>query len=383
MNKRNILFVEQHAFMGGGQRIIASLAIHPQIRQAWNVSFALPEQGALAELLHGQGIPVALFPGANIRNGRKSIRDLLAYARSFVVQWRWFRRIILQQRPVYIYTSSPRYVMPILFATLGTSVRVIFHFHHFYDRPTYKIFLRAVLKHPKIAQIICPSVASEVWVRSLLGPVEKLACVPNWLCLNLPSEAPDRHGQDVAQMSVRSTQSFTFAVIGRVVHIKGQDLFLRAAKILLDRGETAEFYVIGGNAFGDDARYVLDLEREYGGIPFIHFLGHIAQISEIYPQISCVVIPSREEVFSMVAIEAMYAGVPVIVSDIAELPRIVDFGRSGKIFASDSVNDLVTAMSQMLHDNEYRLRVAANGRRIVDANYLPHVAINRIVKLLK
>ena len=114
----------------------------------------------------------------------------------------------------------------------------------------------------------------------------------------------------------------------------------------------------------------------------IHFVGHTEAISEIYPQIGCVVVPSRYEVFGMTAVEAMYYGVPVIVSDFGELPRIVEFGKSGAVFRGGSVDALFDAMSKIYYDPQYRQTLIENARIQVRANYLPETGIARIRAVL-
>jgi len=381
--KPSILFVEQHAFLGGGQRIIVSIATHPTITREWDVQFALPEDGPLNNLLARANISVFRFPGASIRNGEKTLGDLLLYAQSFFHLVGWFKQAIKTSDVKYLYTSSPRYLLQMLCAVHGQPTRIVFHLHHFYRRRSYEWFLKFVLSRPQVVSVICPSQAAEQWVRSILGPLPKIVRVSNWVCTEIPVLKAYPTSSAPVRLESESPSSFRFAVIGRVISIKGQDIFLEAAMRLINLGVDAEFYVIGSSAFTDQPDYETDLIERYRSEARIHFVGHVETMSEIYPQIKCVVVPSRYEVFGMTAIEAMYYGVPVIVSDFGELPRIVEFGRSGVIFENGSVDALFDAMNMIYYDHQYRQTLIENAGIHVRANYLPESGIARIQALLQ
>jgi glycosyltransferase involved in cell wall biosynthesis len=381
--KPALLFVEQHAFLGGGQRIIASMATHPMITRQWDVQFALPEDGPLSELLARANIPVFQFPNTPIRDGKKALRDLLLYAQSFLSLVAWFRRAIRATDVKYLYTSSPRYLLQMLCAVQRQPTRIVFHLHHFYRRRSYEWFFKFILSNPQVVAVICPSYAAEQWVRSILGPLPKIVHVPNWVCTEIPILKAFPASSVPVRLEAESPNSFSFAVIGRIVSIKGQDLFLEAAKRFIDLGANAEFYIIGSSAFTDQPDYKTNLIERYKSEPRIHFVGHVETMSEIYPQISCVVVPSRNEVFGMTAVEAMYYGVPVIVSDFGELPRIVEFGRSGAVFENGSVDALFDAMRKIFYDHQYRQTLIEEAGIHVRANYLPESGIARIQALLQ
>ena len=381
--KPGILFVEQHVFLGGGQRVIASIATHPIITGHWEVCFALPGDGALNELLAKENIPIFQFPDTSMKNGKKSLLDLLLYVKSFLHLVAWFKQVIKETNPRYIYTSSPRYLLQILCAVHGRSTQIIFHLHAFYFHRLYEWFLKFVFSHPKVKWVICPSFTAELWVRSLLGPLPKIVHVSNWICTEVPIIKAYAAQFTPVRLETVSPNSFSFAVIGRIVPLKGQDIFLEVAKRFIDLGINAEFYVIGGSAFTDQPGYETDLFERYKLESRIHFVGHIEAIPEIYQQVKCVVVPSRNEIFGLTAIEAMYYGVPVIVSNIGEMPRIVDFGRCGIVFEKDSVDALFDAMSRIFYDHQYRRTLIRNAGIRVRENYLWETGGARIQALLQ
>jgi 1,4-alpha-glucan branching enzyme len=170
--------------------------------------------------------------------------------------------------------------------------------------------------------------------------------------------------------------------VGRIARIKGQDIFLCAARQLLHAGEEAEFYVVGSGEHFEPG-FEASLRREFGSHRRIHFTGLINPVSSVYSQVSCVVVPSREEAFGLVPIEAMSHCLPVIVSDVSELPQIVGHGDEGLVFRSGDVGALAEAMKRLMQDSDLRSRLAKAGREKVRANYSSGHGINRIGSILR
>ncbi len=71
--------------------------------------------------------------------------------------------------------------------------------------------------------------------------------------------------------------------------------------------------------------------------------------------------PSLYEPFGIVALEAMAAGLPVVVSDVGGLADVIDHGRNGlKIYPNDAYS-LATQVKELLRndDNTERMRDVA------------------------
>lgn len=71
------------------------------------------------------------------------------------------------------------------------------------------------------------------------------------------------------------------------------------------------------------------------------------------------------ESFGIVLIEAMAAGAPVVASDLPAFRRVLEEGRSGRLFASEDDRALADAVIDLLRDAPARAELAAEGRRRV------------------
>jgi glycosyltransferase involved in cell wall biosynthesis len=110
-------------------------------------------------------------------------------------------------------------------------------------------------------------------------------------------------------------------VIGRLSPEKGVDVFLDACARLRDAGERFSA-VIAGDGIDAEALAAQAARLRLGGV--VHFLGPVAAIQSLYPQLDLVVIPSRSEGLPNVLLEAMGARVPVVSTRVGAVPEVLE-----------------------------------------------------------
>jgi glycosyltransferase involved in cell wall biosynthesis len=90
-------------------------------------------------------------------------------------------------------------------------------------------------------------------------------------------------------------------------------------------------------------------------------LGYVAddQREDVYAGARLLVLPSHDEGFGLPALEAMSAGIPVIVSNRGSLPDVV--GPAGTLIEPDDVPALADAMERLLTDTPAAFRLAGVG----------------------
>ena len=86
-------------------------------------------------------------------------------------------------------------------------------------------------------------------------------------------------------------------------------------------------------------------------------------------QLDIVVVPSLEEGFGMVALEAMRESLPVVASDVGGLPEVVAHGESGLLVPPRDPPAIASAVCRLLKDPELRLRFGRRGREILEERF--------------
>ncbi|MGN0828598.1 MAG: glycosyltransferase family 4 protein [Akkermansia sp.] len=129
-----------------------------------------------------------------------------------------------------------------------------------------------------------------------------------------------------------------FLYVGRLDRVKGVALLAEAFRAL------PEFrLVLAGSGEEEDA-----LRAATTDCPNIELRGHCSreEVQELLSGAQAVIVPSQWiEPFGLAVIEAYAAGVPVLVSDIGWLPRMVQDGETGLVFSPhDSPQSLAAAV---------------------------------------
>jgi glycosyltransferase involved in cell wall biosynthesis len=110
--------------------------------------------------------------------------------------------------------------------------------------------------------------------------------------------------------------------LGRLSEQKGPVQFLYAAKRVLEKQKNVVFLVAGT---GDMLPLLINLTIQLGIMDDVIFLGYISDEDQrrIYAMSDLYVMPSTSEPFGITALEAMSAGVPVIISKTSGVGEIV------------------------------------------------------------
>jgi glycosyltransferase involved in cell wall biosynthesis len=186
---------------------------------------------------------------------------------------------------------------------------------------------------------LCERVASNV------TPTDWLATV-----LQLPRMTTIHHGVPAdgkIEGLPAQTSPSTFGFIGRLVSTKGVHILLPAIQQLASRGLDFRLEIIGD---GPERAALAAQAQALGLADKVEFLGHLPEekVDEHLAGWTAVVMPSLGgEVFGMVAVESMFRGKPVVVSDLGALVEVT--GEGGRAFASGDSNALAECLERILN----------------------------------
>lgn len=147
----------------------------------------------------------------------------------------------------------------------------------------------------------------------------------------------------------------TVLFVGRLAEEKHVDQIIRAlAKLPPHLGVRAEF--VGS---GEQQPALENLAREVGVADRVSFLGKVSDdaLHRAYQRCTMFCMPGTAELQSIVTLEAMSSGQPVIVADAVALPHLVRDGWNGYLFTPGDVDDLADKIHRVavLDADEYRV----------------------------
>lgn len=156
--------------------------------------------------------------------------------------------------------------------------------------------------------------------------------------------------------------------VGRIVLEKGLDLLINALHILLRRGIPAKIVAVGE---GPEKEKCQRMAWDMGLGEKVYFTGYIDDntLRALYRVADVAAFPSRFEPFGIVALEAMVAKVPVVVSHVGGLAEVVDHEETGLQVPRDDPEALATVIERILRDEDLKNRIVKNAYEKCIRNY--------------
>jgi glycosyltransferase involved in cell wall biosynthesis len=153
------------------------------------------------------------------------------------------------------------------------------------------------------------------------------------------------------------TAILTFGLVGGLVPEKRWELAVTALTRLPTAVRAKVRVVHAGDLDGTrrSAAYAEDLTARavaQGVAHRIEWRGWVGPMDRFWPEIDCLLVVSPREAFSVAALEAVAAGVPVLASDRSGARDLVTTCRGGWLFAGDSPDDLAEQISMLIRGNQ-------------------------------
>ncbi|HET9648577.1 MAG TPA: D-inositol-3-phosphate glycosyltransferase [Microlunatus sp.] len=170
-----------------------------------------------------------------------------------------------------------------------------------------------------------------------------------------------------AQLGVRQNAQ-VILFVGRVQPLKAPDVLIRAVADLVRtdpaRRERLQLIIIGSPS-GPEAgwsRSLPTLAAELGVDDLVDFRPHSvrSELFRWYCASDLVGVPSHNESFGLVALEAQACARPVVATDVGGLRHAVDDGQTGVLVAGHAPEDWAKAIASVLDDPAEALRLGIN-----------------------
>jgi D-inositol-3-phosphate glycosyltransferase len=152
---------------------------------------------------------------------------------------------------------------------------------------------------------------------------------------------------------------------GRIQPLKAPDVLLRAVAELLGRSPDLRSHlvvpVVGGPSGSglEHPESLAELAAELGLDDVVRFVPPVAQseLARWYAAATLVAVPSYNESFGLVAVEAQATGTPVVAAAVGGLPTVVRDGHSGLLVEGHEAADWSAVLERVLRDDELRARL--------------------------
>ncbi len=161
-------------------------------------------------------------------------------------------------------------------------------------------------------------------------------------------------------------------VVGMVASLsegKRQDLLIRAAKRISAAVPGCRFLIVGVPGQAEYARKIRGMVEGLGLEQQVIMPGFLRDIPSLMLALDLLVLPSNNEAFGIVLLEAMANGRAIVGSNSGAIPEIVRHGENGLLFAPGDADDLAEAILRLIRSPDERVAMGKQGRRIFEERF--------------
>ncbi|MFQ5645481.1 MAG: glycosyltransferase family 4 protein [bacterium] len=153
--------------------------------------------------------------------------------------------------------------------------------------------------------------------------------------------------------------------VGHFDRVKGFDLLIKAFELIADEIEPVKLVVVSGTGRGVHDIFGFSLaDRLKGRVIFQHRRSH-ERILELIKRAELLALPSREEGFGIVVLEAMAAGTAVVAFNVGVAADIICDGQNGLLVEKQDYRQLARAIKRVLNDAKLAGYLADNALETV------------------
>lgn len=335
-----VLHVIDHMGLGGEQRVVQDLAIMrgPDVAaEVWSLrSHELPGTAARMSVAgvpyhtlgFSYGNPRALAGfGRRLRDARPDVLHLhLEYS---TLIGALAVRSLPAPRPILVASvANDPYRQRAFHRWAGRQLAPSIDLHITHSRGIQDSVLRAYARRPRRVECVSLGIDLGRFARALARP-ERVA-------------------------AYRRGAGRVIGTIGRLVPQKAIHVLLDAAPALLQADPATRVLVVGDGPL----RGALEAQARGLGIAHaVEFAGYQEDVVSAYAAMDVFVLPSRDEGFGLVFLEAMAVGVPVIGTRVIGSEDAVEDGTTGLLVPYGDAPALARAVRRLLDDGELRCRL--------------------------
>ncbi|MBN2292943.1 MAG: glycosyltransferase [Pirellulales bacterium] len=291
-----------------------------------------------------------------IRLGVHSLISLFAIRQAHRL-WRYLRQNKIDVVQTFFYDST-LFAAPLAKAAGVRAVfgsrRSIGHWMKGEDDSIAKMFNRLF-----IDKIIanCEAARQSIIVQEKVNP-DNVVVIHNGIVL-------DRFEHILPWTPKPNVQSPVVGMVGNLREVKGPDIFIHAAKAVLDKHPGTQFEIAGGGKQKPYQKLIDDLGLSNN----VRLLGSVSDIPAFLANLDVAVLPSRAEGLSNALLEYMAACRPIVATNVGGNSELIETDTNGLLTAADSPSELAAGILKLLASPRQAKKMAIEARKRVHQLY--------------
>jgi glycosyltransferase involved in cell wall biosynthesis len=153
---------------------------------------------------------------------------------------------------------------------------------------------------------------------------------------------------------------FLVCHIGGLIELRCQDIIINAISIMHEKGIDV-YCAIAGK--GPEETRLKEHAKSLNITDRIRFLDYIDDVGDFLSSIDVFVNMAHSEGFGIAVVEAMFAGVPVVLANAGAHPELIVDDESGILVPVSSSQSLADALTRLAKDPSFRRRLVQGGKK--------------------
>jgi len=183
----------------------------------------------------------------------------------------------------------------------------------------------------------------------------------------------DFHLSRKSQIAQQSSQQLTIGLIARIAPIKNLEMFLEAARLIINQHPQTQFLIVGrpGN-FRDEVEYfqkIINLIQELNLSDHVTIKEPVEDLPTLISSLDILVSSSHLETFGRVLVEAMALSKPVVATAVGGVPEVVTDGQAGFLVPTGNAQAMAEKISLLIEDQKLRQEMGRKGYERVLRNF--------------
>jgi glycosyltransferase involved in cell wall biosynthesis len=307
-------------------------------------------------------------PLSSLRREISPVRDLLAFFQIIA--------LIRRERPTILHTHTTKAGILGRIAGKITRTKTIHtpHGHLFYGyfgmgKEQLYIFLERLAARCCEQIITISKDERRAYLEHGIGDGKKVITIYNGIHIDRFSG----NGKNVKSELGIPTSAPLVGFIGRLETVKGPHFFVDAAEKIGAAVPQTHFIIIGEGTMKEE------LIKKTQGMPHVHVMGYREDIADCIAALDILLIPSVNDGFNLVAVQAMALSIPIVATAVGGLPEVI--GDAGILVRAGDTTKMAKEACALLDAPDRRKEIGMKGRKRAEQHFSWEVCLQKTIDI--
>lgn len=346
---------------GAGKCVLTFLKTYD--RSKFDVSVVLPPNSLLKPEVEKYGVPVFEVEGmADKSLDRTAVKNL--------------KRLFREQKPDIVHTHAS---MSARFAARSLKIGIVYTRHSVFP-PSPKISrgigkkINGFINNRTSDRIIAVAEAAKDNLTATGVNEEKITVILNGVDRLTPLNAEERAAAR-AELNLKDGQK-SAAIVARLNEVKGHKYLVQAAKMVLDSGIDAKFFIAGTGETEEAIRRQIQEAGLQDNVIMLGFMTDVRPLMDVMDvQLNC---SFGTEATSLSLLEGMSLGKPAVVTDFGGNPGVIQDGKNGFLVPTHDAHAMADALIKLFRDDALYEKMREQALAIYQEKFTSEVNTRRI-----